>query len=180
LRWQLALGRDSRWLPIDGLGSGANCFAGACVMGISARVARYSACKIAGVADGRESFLRHFEIARDRERLADRPRRAQTPQWPARAAKDPLHSRIRHGDDLRELAHQAEFDHAGEQLKRRFGRTSNQTNRRMAAIATSSSKKDMITILSNSGMVEWLANTARLPSQIGAENQSACIRVVGA
>ncbi len=51
-----------------------------------------------------------------------------------------------------------------------------QENRRMATTATSSSKNDMITILSKSGMVEWLANTARLPSQIGAENQRARIR----
>ena len=65
----------------------------------------------------------HTEAARETLRGSRRPRSfsrsaaaTETSQRPARAAKNPLHPGVRYGDDIGELPHQAELDHAGEEF----------------------------------------------------------------
>ena len=69
-----------------------------------------------GVPHALKPFVRHFEVARDRDCLSNRPRRTEAPQRPACATQNPLHAGVRHSDDIGELTHQAELDHAGKQF----------------------------------------------------------------
>lgn len=85
--------------------------------GIVARHTDHRVGKTSGLANTREPLVRDFKITRDRQGLADRFQRAEPPQWPVRTAENSLHPRIRHRDDIRELAQQSEFDHAVEKLE---------------------------------------------------------------
>ena len=69
-----------------------------------------------GFSNTPQPLARDFQVAGDGDRFPDRARRTEPFQRPAGAAKNPLHPGVRHGHDIGEPPHQAEFDHTGEEF----------------------------------------------------------------
>jgi hypothetical protein len=67
------------------------------------RGANSGTVQMSGFPDALKPLARHLEVARDRDRFSDRPRRAETSQRPARTAQNPLHPGVRYGDDIGKL-----------------------------------------------------------------------------
>jgi hypothetical protein len=56
--------------------------------------------RASGLPDTLKPLARNSEVPGDPDYFSNRPRRAETSQRSARAAKNPLHPRVCHGDDV--------------------------------------------------------------------------------